>query len=516
MRQALRTKRADLRPIDASFKRVAPIGGWNTQDPEAVMRPEYALVLENWFPEAKGVRTRPGAVNHITGFGVPVKSLMAYASPTASSLWAATDAGIYAATNPGAVGASVATLTSGECISVNFRTSGGSFLNVVNGVDTLKRYDGSSWASVATFNVSGGGTIDTFEASYVAVFKRRLFYVRRNTLDFIYMDQVDSITGDVRTFPLGGLFSLGGKLVAIGTWTIDGGNGVDDLAVFVTSKGQVAVYQGSNPNDVDDWSLIGVYNISPPIGKKPLQKYGGDLLIILEAGIFPLSKALQSTSTSTAVTDRIAEAFIEAADDFKANYGWETKHVLNKNILLVNVPTAATVSQQYVMNTKTGAWCKVTGWNGFCMEVFNGEVYMGMATKVAQIWTSVADFGESITATAKTAFDYFGNDGMNKHVKMLRPIVKTTGTLSISIALDMDFEEGTTFGSATFTSASGGVWDVGKWDEMLWSAGFFVKEWLTAYHSPGRCAALRLRVITTNASVFWSATDYVVEGAGIL
>ena len=29
----------------------APVAGWNTQDPEAAMRPEFAVSMENYFPE---------------------------------------------------------------------------------------------------------------------------------------------------------------------------------------------------------------------------------------------------------------------------------------------------------------------------------------------------------------------------------------------------------------------------------------------------------------------------------
>ena len=36
----------------------APVAGWNTQDPEAAMRPEFAVSMENYFPERGRVVSR--------------------------------------------------------------------------------------------------------------------------------------------------------------------------------------------------------------------------------------------------------------------------------------------------------------------------------------------------------------------------------------------------------------------------------------------------------------------------
>jgi hypothetical protein len=48
--------------------------------------------------------------------------------------------------------------------------------------------------------------------------------------------------------------------MAMGTWTLDAGYGVDDYAVFITNNGEAIVYKGSDPSDPNDWSLIGYGN----------------------------------------------------------------------------------------------------------------------------------------------------------------------------------------------------------------------------------------------------------------
>lgn len=521
MRRPAQSKRPTKSEIAQTASRVAPVRGWNARDPEASMRPEFALKLENWWPTTGGVETRPGAADHVTGFASPVKALMTWEAASGSPsrrLFAATDAGIYDATTAGAVGASVSSLTSGECVHTNFRTSGNSYLFVVNGVDSIRHYQGAAWTTVASYSDATPTVYNTTEFSHVNVFKRRLFFIRKNSLDFFYLPE-DSIAGTIALFPLGGLASLGGHLVAMATWTIDGGNGADDYAVFVTSKGQVIVYAGTNPSDPTAWALVGVYNLAPPVGKKCFLKYGGDLLLITESGIFPLSQALKATAerAALAVTNTIEGAFSSAANSYRANFGWDIQMLLTKNLLLINIPTTSlSSSEQFVMNTQTKAWAKVTGWNAFCFEIFNGRLYMGMSTKVAEAWTGTADFGSNITCIAKTAFDQFGLS-RNKHFTLLRPVFRASGTISVSVALDMDFEENTDFGAAVFVPASGSLWDVALWDVGVWGSRAATQlQWITVHNDPGRYAATRLRVITQNATVFWTSTDYVFETGGIL
>ena len=57
-------------------------------------------------------------------------------------------------------------------------------------------------------------------------------------------DFMAAVAGAASMFDLGQIFTEGGYLMAMATWTVDAGYGVDDLAVFITSEGEVAVYRG--------------------------------------------------------------------------------------------------------------------------------------------------------------------------------------------------------------------------------------------------------------------------------
>lgn len=519
-----KTKRQARQLIDIVQTIPAPTLGWNARDPVASMRRGYAIHLENWFPGASKVFTRKGAVSWATGLPSAVKALAAYnkADGTAK-LFGATDTGIYDCTTSGAVGAVSSVITNGALLTANYTTTAGTYLFAVNGTDSIRYYDGATWTVTASYTISSGGTLTTSNIINLNVFKRSLFFIEKDSMSFFYLP-IDSIAGTVSRFPLGGLFAKGGYLVAMGTWTIDGGAGVDDLAVFVTSEGQLAIYKGTDPATAATWALQGVYDLSSPLGLKCLMKYGGDLLYLSADGIYPLSKALLSTTLNSkaAVSDTITDAFSAASSAYGSAFGWQSIFSLKDGLLIVNVPVSALSSSvQFVMNTVNGAWCTFTGWNAFCWEIMDGQLYMGMATSVAKAWTGTEDFGNAVTCLAKTAYDDL-NISLSKFIKMVRPLLGVQGAAGISIALDTDYISGTDYAAIFSTVSGNAVFDTDLWVADGGSGATWTGDaepqltWMTVAANPCFVAAFRLRAISNSSIVEWSATDFLLEGGGVL
>lgn len=523
LRRPLKSKRPARQEISDGTTFVAPIGGWNTRDPLASMRPEYALQLDNWWPTPANVQPRKGASDFVTGFSNTVKSLIPYANLNGThKLFAATDTGIFDASTAGTVGAAASVITDGRCQYSSMATTGGNFVFVVNGVDDLRYYNGTVWTTAASYAINGGGTLTTSNIVNLNVFKRSLFFLERASMSFYYFP-IDTIAGNVSKFHLGALFRKGGYLVSMGTWTIDGGAGVDDYAVFVTSEGQAAVYKGTDPSSAASWALQGVYDLAPPLGFKCFQKFGGDLLYLSRAGLFPLGKALQSSTINrvTAVSDRIAPTFTDAARRLGSNYGWQVVNHLSADMLLVNVPTAQfTGAQQYVMNTISGAWARFTDWDATAFEVVDNTLYMALGQKVCRAFLGTSDFGNNIGCYAKSAWQRFGSRLRMKQINLVRPILTINGTTSVSVAVDTDFNSSTAYGPAVFNTQAGSLWGSALWGPAtgagVWSGLATTKlDWLTVSVSPGYYAAVRLRVLAKDATVEWSATDVVFESGAI-
>jgi ferredoxin len=155
---------------------------------------------------------------------------------------------------------------------------------MANGTDSVRNYNGAAWSTPTLTGVTSANL------SFVWSHKRSLWFVEKNTLSAWYLP-VNSIAGTVAEFPLDGVFKLGGALLFGGTWSLDSGDGLDDVMLFITTEGEVAVYQGTDPGS--DFQLSGVYRIGKPLNKHGWFRAGGDLCILTRDGIVPVSEALR-------------------------------------------------------------------------------------------------------------------------------------------------------------------------------------------------------------------------------
>jgi hypothetical protein len=478
------------------------------------MQPGYATVLENFWPSGLDVQLRKGAVAHTTGFSEPVRTLMDWTSAAGvSKLFAATNIGLYEVTAPGTMPAPAVALTNGWGQHTQFKTSAGSFLFFVNGTQDLLYYNGTVWASSATLSIAGGGTLNTNTIINVAAHQRRLWFVVKDSFTAYYLP-TDAITGTVTAFPMGSFFTDGGYLLAITTWTVDSGVGPEDLCAFISSKGQIAIYAGTDPASASTWGLRGVFSLPDPLGYRCATKYGGDCLIATRSGIFPLTELLRGrpVTSSLSISDPISPLVQTAGAAYGANKGWQLAPLLDEKLLIFNVPTTeSSAAYQFVMNTTTKGWAKFTGWDALCFARHKNGLYAGFADQVVHVWTGVSDFGGAITGLARGHFDYFGRPGVIKHWKGILPLIKSTGTFAIDAALDVDFSLSTAFGPTAFSYVAGGLFDTGLWDTATWSDNILHHALQTVPAWPGHAAAVRLRVVSSNGTVTWSATDFLYE-----
>lgn len=493
----------------------APVGGWNARDSLADMPPQDAVSLINWFPQTTFCEFRGGGINWATGLPSLPQSLLPYNGPTGvGKLFAAVATGIYDVTVVGAVGASVRALTNAKCQSVNFAAgSGAEIMFVANGVDTLATFDGTTWANSTITGVTLTNIIN------LCSFKQRLFLVEKNKLSFWYLP-ISSITGAAVEFPLNQVHPRGGYCVALATWSIDAGSGLDDFLVCITSEGELSIWKGTDPGSATAWSLVGVWFVGRPIGRRCFAMWGGDLALILQTGVFPMTVAMLSSSIGRfkALSDKINQAFNTAVQSYGSIFGWELTPFPQRNALLVNIPNAeGGLHQQYVMNTITKAWTQFQGWDAETFAVFNGELYYTTGTKVVKAWLGGSDPGAiNIQANAKTAFNYFKSQ-RKKQWRLAKPILLTSGPVSYTHGINVDFEDHPPTNLVVAAATSGSLWDSGVWDTATWGFGVTPqRNWTGVQSEVGRCMAYLLQIATMIPTVQWAATEFLYEEGGIL
>lgn len=480
------------------------------------MEPNEAVSLVNLFPGTTSVNLRLGFSQFATGLPSRTDTLMQYSSGSnATKLKAIAGGKVYDVTAGGAVGAAEQSgLTNSRWQYINFATPGGNFLEMCNGSDGVFTYNGTTWTdqSAAITNVTAANLIGINEH------KSRIWFVEKGTLKAWYLP-VASITGAAAALDLSSFCERGGYLMAIGTWTIDAGTGVDDYAVFITSNGEVLVYQGTDPSSSTTWALKGIWWIGSPIGRRCFVKWRGDLLVITQDGLFPLSGALQSSRVNprVALTDLIQSSMGNAIVLYAANFGWQIMSFPKQNMLLLNVPvTDGNSQQQYVMNTITGKWCSFTGWNANCFELLNDDLYFGSSTYVGKAWNTSLDSGAAIFMDGLQAFNYFDDKESQKRFTMMRPVLLINSTQQVRGAINTDFDQSAPASAISTTSFTGALWDTAVWDTDLWSDTLSVSQQWQGATGVGRCGAPHLQANVNGATLQWLATDVVFEKGGIV
>lgn len=495
--QALRSNRA-RQLVAKSGVIQAPTGGWDASSPLAAMPKDRAVELVNWFPQPGYIEVRKGHDEHATSVGsstTPVETLMVWQGPSTSKMFGAASTIIYDVTTAGAGTSSLTGLTDAAWQWVSFTNAGNTYLYCVNGADDPRHYNGSSWATPSLTGTTASDLI------HINVHKKRIWFIQKDSMNAWYL-ATDAISGALTQFALGSTFSRGGYLVAMTTWTRDGGAGADDFAIFISSRGQIAIYQGTDPANANTWALVGLFDAPAPIGRRCFARWGADVLLNTVEGVYPLSQVLsvdQSQARGVALTKNIQNAFVQAARMYRTNEGWETCVYNKGTMLLVNIPTSEFATQrQYVMNTLTGAWCSFEGMNATTWCVFNDDLYFGGNDgTVYQADVGSADLTDPIVAVGQCSYDSFSNPGRLKRFTMLQPLVTSSDANRPALGISTDFVETSELSQSSVTASSGiALFDVSLWDSSDFAGSVqSYNDWISI-PALGRFASVKFQATT--------------------
>lgn len=502
----------------------APTLGWNARDALANMNPQDAVYLENLFPSPTSVDARMGYTLWATGIPGTVETIFQYSSGTSEQMFAAAGTAIYDTTISGAVGAADVTgLTNARWQYVNNTTSGGSYIQAVNGDDKMVIYDGTNWhrdGDGSPYDVTG---VDTADCIGIALAHNRVWLTQVGTLKAWYLPS-GAIGGAANALDLSSFCERGGYLMGTFSWTMDAGYGMDDMTVFATSEGEALVYRGTDPASATTWSLIGVYWIGSPIGRRCALKFAGDLLLITQDGVVSMAAALQSSRVNSkgSLSNKIQYAISTAVSVYGANFGWQLLQFPRENMLILNVPVQEGLNQQqYVMSTiKRGnsdwAWCNFTGWQASCWELWQDNIYFGGVNYVAKAWSGYDDNGSNIATNGLQAFNSFGNDRAQKRFTMMRPILQSNGSPSILAQMNVEFDVSDPTSPLSFTGTNYAVWDTALWDAGIWAGAMSVLKNWQGCTGIGYWAAPHLKTASMGIATSWVNTTVVFESGGIL
>lgn len=461
--------------IARTYNLPPPTGGLNARDAFTDMEPDDAVNMTNVFPEANYCVVRGGFARSTTGLHAPIRTLMTWNGLTGvDQLYAAAGSMIWDG-SPGVGSGVVSGLTSVDLQWTCLQNAGGMFLIYVNGVDPPGSYDGSTWGNPAIT----GATIEDFVN--VAQFKERVWFCSVNSLDLHYL-AFQAIAGPASVFPLGSVFRRGGYVMAMGSFSNDAGDGPDDFFCIITNNGEIAVFQGSDPDSATTWALVGIYDVGKPIGRRCMVRMSGDLAIITQDGIVSgqaISRFDRAAIQKATITGKIQTLFSQYAQSYFGNFGWQAVVYPRSRYMVCNVPQIENgTSVQLVMNTVTGAWCEFNGMDAGCWGVANDQLYFGgIHGTIFIAETGFLDDGDPLEWRLRTAWQMPGGS-TNKQFTAVRPTMITGGGVEFGIHVDVDFNDTPPSGVVPSPVQSGMIWPW-TWPGTWGGSQFLDARWQT-------------------------------------
>lgn len=496
---------------------IAPVKGWNTRDALDAMDPADALLLDNWFPGSGGVSVRNGYTSYATSVGATaVGTLATYHAGATNKFLAAASGNIYDISAAGVPGAPLGTGFSNNLWqTVNFLSRTFFF----NGADTAQVFNGTTLAN-STFT---GVSLSTLIGGII--YQNRLFTWQNNSTGF-WFAPLNSISGALSFFDLAAYSPNGGNLIAAATYSHDGGNGVLDFIAFMMSSGDCLIYYGNDPSDVNNWQLIGIYRISPPVSARAVCNYGADAFITTYDDHVSLSQQLVALREGRLPPRSKVSSAVQAA--VKANLagtGWQALFYPAGRSLIFNIPNTDGSFSQHVQNTgisyidsvtglQASPWCRYQNMAAQCFGLYNNNLYFGSTGGIVyQADTGTLDVLGAVQANGQQSWNTF-DDPQRKRITAARPVVQSTGAVSYSFGLGFDYG-GIVINMSAATPGGGSPWDVSPWDTSPWSPEQQVSTLWHASGGTGVAVSAAISIAATNGAT-WLRTDFKEERGSTL
>ena len=372
----------------------ASVGGVNALDSLMQMPGEDCIYTFNMMPVEYGMRLRKGYREWATGSVGDVRTVVTFEDNTADvandRMWSVTENGIYNTTlfNTTAPVQDVVFSLQGEAsgygVQAEFTNDAGEhYLFYADGLNGLHQYENATgWALPVSgiadtdwYYLPPGGTdpadrvgFPIEDIAFVMVHKLRIWVILENSSDAWYLPTA-AVSGKLTKFTFGAKMDHGGNLMGLWTWTLDGGDGVDDYLVGMSRGGDVIVYRGDDPEITPEspsvaggpWTIVGSWFLGEvPESRRIAVSQGSELYMLSTYGLTSLRDLLSGSNANinsdspSAKVNRFLRADIKEGKDRRE---WAINvHPADGFLQIVTPEPSNTPYVQYNQNLSTNAW----------------------------------------------------------------------------------------------------------------------------------------------------------------
>lgn len=298
---------------------------------------------------------------------------------------------------------------------------------IVDGLDDPLLYNGTGFQT-AVFTVSTDASPDTFDG-IVAHHDRLFFWKTGNTLEFYYGD-VGAVSGQLTRFPLDRLGNITGGIQSMISLTMNAGVDANDALAIITTTGDIAIYEGLDPSDSDQWRLSTRLKAVPPLSRFGMTRVGGDVWIMTTQGVVSMldtiSKGVLSlvNDVSRPIADEILDLVAAGPAD------WQLHTAADGSQIIINYYTAAK-QRQFTWHTDSKAWSTA---DVPARRFHNLALSTGFTTGNGRLGALVRTKtgAEAVSMVWHTSWFKLGRDG---HISAIVPKIIAAGPLSVAVAV---------------------------------------------------------------------------------
>lgn len=482
--------------------------------------PMKATILDNWVIDEDKIRCRHGRRKVFTYSDQtkPVESIVPFYGSPVQNIALGIDGTLtsYSGVELGAA------FTGNDWSWTSFSNLGeATYTLMVNGHDGVWSWDGTNLAAGLVKEVVTAPTsatwIDPDRFNIVMAHQNHIWFADEDNLAIYYLP-LQQKTGELKYLPLNALFKRGGTVRAIYSWTVDGGDGMDDKLVVFSSNGECAIYHGTDPDT--DYGLDGVYRFDSPMSKHCVVQYGGELYVLISTGLVPMSTLMRAQAEQLGQTDRdVFSTFMDLSRRFRAQPGWQAFIDPSTSRIICNMPAGGVNHYtQMVRFMPTQYW---TSWSAIPARSWgwlNNVMYIGddKGNLYASARAYLDDDGAAIKVDVQLAWSNYKTPGI-KHFKMVKPYLITDGTPKPAIDMQVDYETNPPGNQPDLTFSNAGAdWDDAPWDTSDWAPGStMIAKW-SGVGRLGTVGAFRMQALISGCEFSFAGADILYETGSVL
>jgi len=381
----------------------------------------------------------------------------------------------------------------GEWYYANFVTAGGAYLCIVAAGAGYFYWseNTNTWTKVPLGSQAGKVSFPDNsvleDMAYIYAYKSRIWFIKRNSATAYYLP-LGSITGATQLFDFGPLLRRGGNLSFLTSWTYDAGDGMDDALVAGSYQGDMVVYTGTDPSSVATWSLQGLWYVGRmPYGRRNFARFGGDVVVLSEYGMFKVSEMvagkMHTVEDTNSIAYKVNPKLAPAVTQYLNVPYWFMLVYATEDLLIIGAPYLNEnigIRQSFIMNALTSGWATITVMEPYCADVFNGQliyggrdgnVYAGFYATNDATSSDELTLGDQVTGRFQTAFMDFQDGTKNKRMLRVKSYGQVDGIPSFYVTFKPEYELLELINTGAPVSGPTSSWDQALWDNVTWVQG---------------------------------------------